>query len=279
MIQPKWVNDRTKDANDTQTPDKDRLATTLNATNNYYFNQGFTVEDFRRNMNSRLKNVGVALLHDQHKRLVEILVKLYIGVRNLQKSAPNHENSTYLYNVIDELKDYALKHFRNEEEFMRKIKYSYIAEHMEAHKIFVESLLGLEKRMRQESVSYIIDLLHLVIGWLFQHINHMDMSYSKFHNGDIKTKAIITLHIPPSLSNNSLLRNKETKDDLKSKENHADLKRTLLRRLPIIEINNIDKEHMELINQTILLSGLAIKLTSGILRKSNTLKLYMKSYL
>ncbi len=156
----------------------------LSATQNGFM-RVYTVEDFRTNMYARLRDIGLPNLHKEHIRLVDIMVELYSEVRKLQKVAPGQEDLVALRSVIDELKGYATKHFANEHTFMTEIKFPGLAQHNEAHKRFVRKLLEIEERIWKQSVSYVVDLLHLLVGWLFEHINQMDMAYVRYSRGEV----------------------------------------------------------------------------------------------
>ncbi|MBF0418369.1 MAG: hemerythrin family protein, partial [Magnetococcales bacterium] len=144
------------------------------------FQRQYTLDDFRGNLRVRLKNVEIPELHAQHEQLVELIVRLYGEVRKLQKETPNEQSIASLRTTLQELKSYASRHFREEETFMTRIRYPGMNAHLEAHRQFVQSLLALEARLWQESISFVVDLLHLVVEWLFAHINQMDMGYALF---------------------------------------------------------------------------------------------------
>ncbi|MBF0340316.1 MAG: hemerythrin family protein [Magnetococcales bacterium] len=219
------------------------------------FQREFSIEDFRANMHARLRDVSIPLLHAQHKRLVEIMVLLYAEVKRLQKDAPTQESHTSLRATLDELKNYATRHFQEEEGFMQKMQFPGFAAHQEAHRVFVRSVLSLENRIWQESVSYVIDLLHLVVGWLFQHINQMDMAYARYSRGERSGLASSELHTPPALKNPGPTVDGSQKSQL------AAFRDSLRARLRMTGLERIDKQHQELLNRILHFSVLTEKLS------------------
>jgi hemerythrin-like metal-binding protein len=146
--------------------------------------QDMTIEQFRATMFSRLREVAVSSMHDQHRVLVGMIVDLYGCVRQMQRRRPTPAERDTLARVIDQLKQYALKHFREEEMVMKRMSFPGLESHIRAHQKFVSTLLEVEERIWNTSVAYSIDLLHLVVGWLFEHINQVDMLYSRASQGE-----------------------------------------------------------------------------------------------
>lgn len=215
----------------------------------------YTVEDFRANMNARLRNIGLPDLHKEHVRLVEIMVELYAEVRKLQKASPGQEDKVTLRTVIDELKSYAAKHFANEEKFMAEITFPGLAQHKEAHKLFVAKLLEIETRMWKQSISYVVDLLHLLVGWLFEHINQMDMAYVRFHRGE-------TVKIAPNVTPSK--QPPPRKPATTIGKNPKDYRNALQDRLRPTGISQFDRDHRKLVD---LINDLSIIAESLYTRK------------
>ncbi|MEO5347112.1 MAG: bacteriohemerythrin [Magnetococcus sp. YQC-9] len=224
------------------------------------FQRRFSLEDFRESMRIRLKNVAIPALHAQHENLVELIVKLYAEVRKLQRDPPGSESLASLRTTLDELKNYATRHFQEEEAFMRKIQYPGFEPHRQAHQLFVKSVLDLEARIWQESVSYVIDLLHLVVGWLFQHINQLDMAYARFSRGEHSSQDFTELHTPPALK---VARSSSSDSKTSSKKSEQAEFRDLLRqRMRKTGIERFDQEHLELMNRILRINQLTEKLAS-----------------
>ncbi|MBF0190866.1 MAG: hemerythrin domain-containing protein [Magnetococcales bacterium] len=217
-----------------------------------------SLDTFRSNLLGRLRDIGIPGLHGQHTQLVEIMVVLYAQMRRLQKKAPDPQDLDALREAILALKRYAIQHFHDEEGFMETLRFPDLHAHRQAHQVFIQSLLTLEQRIWQESVSYIVDLMHLVIGWLFQHINQMDMAYARFARGERVALSSTELHLPPALR----------RDDAHGPQADAEarsqvaMRETMLRHLIATGIAEIDQEHVDLMNIVVGIRLLAGRLST-----------------
>lgn len=220
------------------------------------FQRHFSLEEFRANMRARLKDVEIPALHGQHEQLVELIVRLYGEVRKLQKETPDPDSVASLRGTLQDLKSYATRHFQEEEAFMHRINYPGVAAHVEAHRVFVKTLLDLEARIWRESISFVVDLLHLVVGWLFQHINQLDMGYARFSKGGESPKACTEAspHVVSAASSGMGSDSSKAGRELSFRE-------SMRLRLRKTGIDSFDREHLELMNRIVHINTLAGKLT------------------
>ncbi|MEO5376542.1 MAG: hemerythrin domain-containing protein [Magnetococcus sp. DMHC-6] len=199
--------------------------------------QDTAIEDFRKNLFKRLRNIAVPQFQLEHEGLLEIIIEVYAHVKKLQMHAPEPGDIKALTATLDHLKQYAGRHFRSEEVFMEKNQFTELDIHRRAHQKFVQALLELEEKIHQKSVSYVIDLLHLVMGWLFDHINQMDTRYSKAFLGQSLSPAVCKTVVPPL---------NESKESQTSGSIFRD---QLLKRLVVTGNTHIDHEHRQLLDQ------------------------------
>ena len=77
--------------------------------------------------------------------------------------------------VIEELRDYTIKHFADEEQYMKSINYDGLAEQVAAHTAFVEKLNNIDfdeiDRNQEDALDKLIKFL---LNWLVQHILKVD---------------------------------------------------------------------------------------------------------
>jgi len=113
--------------------------------------------------------LGNSLINDEHKGLVELYNKLEAAVKD-------NIDDNQLTSVLTELTNYSLKHFRDEEEWMQKIKYPEFELHQREHKDFIYriamfnlSFNSLDKKMVYEITSFLRE-------WI---INHLMVSDKK----------------------------------------------------------------------------------------------------
>ena len=77
--------------------------------------------------------------------------------------------------ILQELKEYTIKHFADEEDYMESIDYPAIFIQKAQHKAFVEKLEELDKMNLDENQDKIIeDLLTFLTDWLVNHIMKVD---------------------------------------------------------------------------------------------------------
>ena len=78
-------------------------------------------------------SVGIELLDNQHKEWIERAEELFdAGKKNQARE--------YIGEMLDFLEAYTKKHFRDEEKYMREIRYPEYEEQRKAHAAFVERL-------------------------------------------------------------------------------------------------------------------------------------------
>lgn len=111
-------------------------------------------------------NTGVKIIDEEHQRLFQIISKLF---------ALRGEDTKYRRTCqegIKYFKAHALKHFEDEETYMKLINYKEIKMHKRLHRDFREnSLPALEKELLREnySPSSVEHFLSVCAGWLIGH--------------------------------------------------------------------------------------------------------------
>ncbi|MGO4555579.1 bacteriohemerythrin, partial [Stenotrophomonas sp. 2YAF22] len=83
-------------------------------------------------------NIGIDVIDQQHRRIIEMLNHLHVAQTSLQRAAVGE--------VIDEVVDYTMSHFAFEEELMEEAGYPFCAAHKRVHEVFIKRVS--EYRMR-----------------------------------------------------------------------------------------------------------------------------------
>lgn len=229
--------------------------TTSNATdptNSKGFVRAFTVDDFKRQLHGRLRRINVTKFHDQHVGLIDIISELYGQVQVLQRGRPSAQENEKLNHILQKLKDYTLMHLGEEEQFMREANFPGYDAHVKAHKQFVDALLKVEKQIQEQSVSYVVDLQHLVVSWLFAHINRMDTQYDRFAAGESYDSIVESKTIATKRASASRLP--------RQKASIADRVQTAL---PDVGVRRFNADHRALMNQVLDLQKLIDSLARG----------------
>jgi len=111
--------------------------------------------------------VGIDIIDEQHKKLFETAGKIY----DLLNNDIYTDKYDRIVELIYELKDYALYHFKTEEEYMQKIGYRKFLSHKVYHDDFVEKINSIDlESIDQDHDAYLLEMLEFVVNWIDEHI-------------------------------------------------------------------------------------------------------------
>lgn len=114
---------------------------------------------------------GIEMIDQQHRRLFQILTDL----NELSQNEFLHDKYDAIADLLEELKDYTVKHFQDEERYMKSIQYEGLAAQEEVHQSFIDKIdnINLDETEdgQQEQLEELIDFL---ANWLIYHIMKMD---------------------------------------------------------------------------------------------------------
>ena len=115
--------------------------------------------------------LGVQLIDDQHKKLFEICGRAY----DLLKNEVYIDKYDRIVEIIEELKQYALYHFKSEEEYMKSIGYKKLLSHKVFHDDFLEKIKSFDlEKIDENQDQAIIEILDFVVNWIDKHILTVD---------------------------------------------------------------------------------------------------------
>jgi len=115
--------------------------------------------------------IGVPEIDEQHKRLFEIAEKAYDVLQD------DYIIDKYdgIVQIIDELKDYAVYHFRSEEEYLTKINYKKFFSQKVAHDSFIEKINNIDyEKLDEDQDKYLIEIVDFILNWIVNHIIKQD---------------------------------------------------------------------------------------------------------
>lgn len=118
-------------------------------------------------------SVGLNHIDDQHKRLVEVLNKVY-------ESFIDQTIGKKLDEIINELIDYTKYHFKTEEELFEKSEYPDAEEHIKEHRGFVEKIEDFKAKLDEGKTSLTFQLMNFLRNWLLNHIAVSDQAYAGY---------------------------------------------------------------------------------------------------
>lgn len=113
--------------------------------------------------------LGVKVLDDDHKNLLNIINKLSLAISN-------DEAPKFIESIFEDLENYAISHFHREEELLKKCNYEKLDEHIKQHRGFsvkvpelrIKLLHSKDSLSAQETCFFLTD-------WLFNHIIEEDI--------------------------------------------------------------------------------------------------------
>lgn len=114
---------------------------------------------------------GIELIDREHKQLFDILMEL----NALNTDEFLVDKFDQIANVLEELKDYTVKHFEDEERYMREIGYAGLEAQQRVHQAFIDKIEGIDlEEVDDDQQGCIDELVDFLATWLINHILKMD---------------------------------------------------------------------------------------------------------
>ncbi len=118
-------------------------------------------------------SVGVDSMDDQHKVLFDIINDIY-------DSISKKSNNEIIFDLIVKMRQYTVKHFTAEENYLEKTGYHELEIQKKEHKTFVDKIEDLEKRFKSGKAILTFEVTSFLKTWLVQHIEISDKKYGSF---------------------------------------------------------------------------------------------------
>lgn len=121
---------------------------------------------------------GISLIDEEHEKLFEYANQVY-ELLNEEFMSDKYDN---IVHILSELRNYAKKHFEDEEKYMEEIHYKKIFTQKIQHNAFISELEkwdldSLEETEEQDKI--IMDMLNFLTDWLIHHILELDTQIGK----------------------------------------------------------------------------------------------------
>ncbi len=114
-------------------------------------------------------NVGIDVIDQQHRRIVEYINQL----DDARSNGYSREEIGYL---INDLVDYTISHFGFEESLQEEANYPFLKSHKKVHELFTQRVSEYQAKFNKgEDVSKALN--SLLVTWLFNHIKRDDVDY------------------------------------------------------------------------------------------------------
>lgn len=120
--------------------------------------------------------IGVEQIDEEHRGLFRLVGE----VHDLLDSDLTDGEYEKIYDLIERLKQYAVVHFRHEEEYMEKIGHPEIEQQKQQHAQFCAKVNEVDIRSHNgDQRALISDLLSYLVKWLYKHIIGSDSLIGK----------------------------------------------------------------------------------------------------
>ena len=114
---------------------------------------------------------GVEIIDEEHAELFRIIRR----ANDLITEELLHDKYDEIMSVLDELRNYTVKHFADEEEYMASINYEGLDIQKKTHEMFVDKLNDINlDDLDDNQQQYLIELVDFLLMWLVNHILKMD---------------------------------------------------------------------------------------------------------
>jgi len=122
---------------------------------------------------------NVTSVDDQHKEIIKL-------INDLSEMGAKSFTLEELTKTLDFLGDYAIRHFHDEEELMRKWKYPRYEEHKEMHKKFISIFDELKAELLRKgpSVEFVFQVNKSIVNWIMLHIKQADKAMAAYIAND-----------------------------------------------------------------------------------------------
>ncbi len=121
-------------------------------------------------------DVGVASVDQQHRHSVDLINSLYNAC--LGEKAELEET---FRDVMKDLVDYVIFHFKDEESIMEQINYPGVKEHKQKHELFVKEILKSANAYTHGKQFVPNSFVRFLRDWLFNHILIDDKAWARHY--------------------------------------------------------------------------------------------------
>lgn len=117
--------------------------------------------------------IGIPIIDEEHKRLVELCNELYKTIM----SSKNSKRKDAVRVALKGCADYVRTHFSNEEKLMQICGYKDLENHKRTHAEFVKKVLEKSQNFENETFSSSLEFTKFLYDWILSHIAYKDTLY------------------------------------------------------------------------------------------------------
>jgi hemerythrin len=115
-------------------------------------------------------SVGISMIDEEHKKLFGILNKVIVVKEH-------NGNPEELWEVLSEMTNYALTHFKTEEAYMKECNYPEYQDHKEEHRHFSTETIAYHDKVITGDSQIANEIIEYLKWWLVNHIQVTDKKY------------------------------------------------------------------------------------------------------
>lgn len=123
--------------------------------------------------------IDVPELDEQHKTFFDMLRSLEDAVSDMYRPLAEDEIDPVL-DVMDELRDYALTHFRTEESMMKDAGYPGLDKQKREHNRFISDLLRMQAEVLNGALVPAMKIRNFMHDWYRNHILKLDKPFGEY---------------------------------------------------------------------------------------------------
>lgn len=121
--------------------------------------------------------IGIDVIDEQHKELISITSRLSDLLVNATEGEDIYDE---MVEIIKELTDYTVYHFKFEEKWFEKLGYEHMDAHVAEHNKLIAEIAALDLRaVDEDQITYGKKILKFLITWVFKHISGSDFLYKE----------------------------------------------------------------------------------------------------
>jgi hemerythrin len=120
-------------------------------------------------------SIGNETIDSQHKELIQ-------KINDVLEACNRQQGKEKVVEVMQFLKDYTVKHFKDEENLMKKYQYPMYEEHKKIHEDLVKKVEDLDERIKREgvSLSVVMTVNKTLVDWFVNHISKEDKKVGEY---------------------------------------------------------------------------------------------------
>ena len=118
-------------------------------------------------------SVGNNEIDHQHLKLVKMINELYEAFMKKQQAV-------ILNKIINELVDYTVYHFKEEQKYFYMFNYTERNKHLKQHSDFINKINEFKKDLEKGSDALFFKVINFLRTWLLNHIEKTDMQLKEY---------------------------------------------------------------------------------------------------